>query len=151
MILKKKNIKVVIVDDDPVFSAILLKCLRNKNLSSIEVLDSAMPLVNRDNWNADLIFMDFKMSDLNGARAAKSIKKKMPGTVIVLMSSSKRLDKVRRREFMIDGIAQKEQGVQQVADEGIRIYNTLRSRRIFQVLVWFILIAFSCLLLFRFL
>lgn len=152
MILQKKNIKLVIVDDDPFFSATLSKCLRDKDLSKIELLDSAIPLLNRDNLNTDLIFMDFKMSDLNGARAAKSIKRKIPKTVIVLMSSSKRLNKVRRREFMIDGIAEKELGVQHVAVEGLRIFRLVRLKRIFfQFLIWFVVIALLSAVLYQFL
>jgi CheY-like chemotaxis protein len=127
MIFRRKNIKVVIVDDDPIFSSVLVKCLRKKGMNDIEVFDSAVPLLNRDNWSPDLIFMDFKMSDLNGARAARSIKRKKSSSVIILMSSSGRVERVKRHKFKIDRIAHKEIGVLRIAEAGSIIQTNVPS------------------------
>lgn len=152
MIFRRKNIKVVIVDDDPIFSSVLVKCLRNKGLMDIEVFDSAVPLLNRDNWSPDLIFMDFKMSDLNGARAARSIKRKNSSSVIILMSSSGRVERVKRHKFKIDRIAHKEIGVLRIAEAGIRIYSVASFKRMsLQFMILLVLLALLSTVLYQFL
>jgi DNA-binding response OmpR family regulator len=152
MIFRRKNIKVVIVDDDPIFSSVLVKCLRKKGMNDIEVFDSAVPLLNRDNWSPDLIFMDFKMSDLNGARAARSIKRKKSSSVIILMSSSERVERVKRHKFKIDRIAHKEIGVLRIAEAGIRTYSVASFKRMsLQFMIWLVLLALLSTVLYQFL
>lgn len=152
MIFRRKNIKVVIVDDDPIFSSVLVKCLRKKGMNDIEVFDSAVPLLNRDNWSPDLIFMDFKMSDLNGARAARSIKRKNSSSVIILMSSSGRVERVKRHKFKIDRIAHKDIGVLRIAEAGIRTYSVAAFKRMsLQFMIWLVLLALLSTVLYQFL
>ena len=152
MIFRRKNIKVVIVDDDPIFSSVLVKCLRKKSMNDIEVFDSAVPLLNRDNWSPDLIFMDFKMSDLNGARAARSIKRKKSSSVIILMSSSGRVERVKRHKFKIDRIAHKDIGVLRIAEAGIRTYSVAAFKRMsLQFMIWLVLLALLSTVLYQFL
>lgn len=152
MIFRRKNIKVVIVDDDPIFSSVLVKCLRKKGMNDIEVFDSAVPLLNRDNWSPDLIFMDFKMSDLNGARAARSIKRKKSSSVIILMSSSGRVERVKRHKFKIDRIAHKEIGVLSIAEAGIRTYSVASFKRLtLQFMILLVLLALLSTVLYQFL
>jgi DNA-binding NarL/FixJ family response regulator len=147
-----KNIKIVIVEDDPIFSAVLVKCLRKHGWKNIEVFNSAIPLLNREDWNPDLILMDFKMSDLNGARAARSIKRKMSDTVIVLMSSSKRINRVKRQKFKIDGIVQKDLGIEKIVKTAVRIYKVKRLKQmIIRSLIWLFLLAVLSTILYQFL
>ena len=121
-------------------------------MNDIEVFDSAVPLLNRDNWSPDLIFMDFKMSDLNGARAARSIKRKKSSSVIILMSSSGRVERVKRHKFKIDRIAHKEIGVLRIAEAGIRTYSVASFKRMsLQFMIWLVLLALLSTVLYQFL
>jgi CheY-like chemotaxis protein len=148
-VIIKSKIKVVIVEDDPVFSALLIKELQNRGVTDIELFDSSVTLLNRENWSPDLFFMDFKMTDISGARASRFIKKRLPSTIVVLISSSRRIENIKKKKFKIDRVVLKDQGVKRMVSIGINALLFDKLKKYFYR-ASFILIIVALLLFFIF-
>jgi DNA-binding NarL/FixJ family response regulator len=113
--------RVVIIDDDPVLTFLMRNEVSKSGIEHIEVHDSAVPILTGDDLKGDLFFIDFKLPDVNGARAARIIKDKLPKAVVVVISSSDRVLKVSKKKFGIDEILYKEVGVSYIVERGLRL------------------------------
>jgi DNA-binding NarL/FixJ family response regulator len=113
--------RVVIIDDDPVLTFLMRNEVSKSGVEHIEVHDSAVPILTGDDLKGDLFFIDFKLPDVNGGRAARIIKDKLPKAVVVVISSSDRVLKVSKKKFGIDEILYKEVGVSYIVERGLRL------------------------------
>jgi len=138
--------RVVIIDDDPVLAFLMRNELSKNGVEHIELHDSAVPILTGDDLKGDLFFIDFKLPDVNGARAARIIKDKLPKAVVVVISSSDRVLKVNKKKFGIDEILYKEVGVSRIVDSGLRL---LFQRVVLRwLMLTVLLLLFSALLWF---
>ncbi|MEN9997943.1 MAG: Transcriptional regulatory protein ZraR [Bacteroidota bacterium] len=107
--MKLLNPKVLIIDDDPVYLAVMEKQFKNEGFQNVAIFESAIEGLKSDFGRPDLVFVDFHMNDINGARASKMFSKKWKNTRIVLISNSDSIKKkVKKSRYGIDDTVLKE-------------------------------------------
>ena len=144
----KNKLRVGIIENDPVFTLLLKKELENLGIQQIDTFSSGIPAIFSENWRPDLIFIDFKMNDLNGVRTAKSIKYISPKATIVLMSSSLRILKINKRKYGLQNILLKEIGVQSLAKKGLNTYYQYCIKKlVFKITIAILILLLSAYLL----
>lgn len=101
--------KIIVVDDDPIFLAVISQQFKNEGLMNVALFESAIEGLKSDFGKPDVVFVDFHMNDINGARASKMFSKKWKNTRIVLISNSDSIKrKVRKSRYGIDDTVLKE-------------------------------------------
>ncbi|MDD4148723.1 MAG: PAS domain S-box protein [Bacteroidales bacterium] len=84
----KKNLKVLIAEDDLNSFLIYSVCARNANWSIFHVVNGIEAVETaRKNPDIDLILMDIKMPLMNGLTAAKKIREFLPDVIIIAQSA----------------------------------------------------------------
>ncbi|MDD2386393.1 MAG: PAS domain S-box protein [Bacteroidales bacterium] len=84
----KKNLKVIIAEDDLNSFLIYSAYARNANWNIIHVINGIEAVETaRENLDVDLILMDIRMPLMNGATAAKKIREFLPDVVIIAQSA----------------------------------------------------------------
>jgi DNA-binding response OmpR family regulator len=101
--------KILIVDDDPVYLAVINQKFKNHGLQNVAIFDNVIEGIKSDFGKPDIVFVDFHMNDINGARASKMFSKKWRNTRIVLISNSESIKKkVKKSRYGIDDTVLKE-------------------------------------------
>ena len=80
--------RILIIDDDPLFREVFHKKLGNAGTFDINVYDSAVDCILNEKTKPDLIFIDYRMNDMDGITASKMLKNRWRGTQIILVSGS---------------------------------------------------------------
>ena len=107
--MKFLNPKILIIDDDPVYLAVIEKQFKNEGFPDVAIFESAIEGLKSDFGKPDVVFVDFHMNDINGARASKMFSKKWKNARIVLISNSESIKrKVRKSRYGIDDTVLKE-------------------------------------------
>lgn len=107
--MKFLNPKILIIDDDPVYLAVIEKQFKNEGFQNVAIFESAIEGLKSDFGKPDVVFVDFHMNDINGARASKMFSKKWKNARIVLISNSESIKrKVRKSRYGIDDTVLKE-------------------------------------------
>jgi len=107
--MKFLNPKILIIDDDPVYLAVIEKQFMNEGFHNVAIYESAIEGLKSDFGKPDVVFVDFHMNDINGARASKMFSKKWKNARIVLISNSESIKrKVRKSRYGIDDTVLKE-------------------------------------------
>lgn len=95
--------KIFVVDDDPVYLAVINQQFKNHGIENVAIFESAIEGLKSDFGKPDVVFVDFHMNDINGARASKMFSKKWKSTRIVLISNSESIKKkVKKSRYGID-------------------------------------------------
>jgi len=101
--------KILIVDDDPVYLAVINQKFKNHGIQNVAIFDNVIEGIKSDFGKPDIVFVDFHMNDINGARASKMFSKKWRNTRIVLISNSESIKKkVKKSRYGIDDTVLKE-------------------------------------------
>ncbi len=95
--------KIFIVDDDSIYLAIINQQFKNHGVENVTVFESAVDSIKYNLEIPDIVFVDFHMNDINGARASKMFSKKWRSARIVLISNSNSIKrKVKISRYGID-------------------------------------------------
>lgn len=95
--------KVLIVDDDPVYLALINKQFKNSGIDIIASFESAIEALKSDVGKPDIVFVDFHMNEINGAKASKMFNKKWKNARVILISNSDSIKKkVKKSRYGID-------------------------------------------------
>src|SRR5574343_205593 len=86
--------KIFIVDDDSIYLAIMNQQFKNHGIDNVTIYESAVDGIKSNFGKPDLVFVDFHMNDINGARASKMFSKKWKNARIVLISNSDSIKKI---------------------------------------------------------
>lgn len=131
--MKFLNPKILIIDDDPVYLAVIEKQFKNEGFQNVAIFESAIEGLKSDFGKPDVVFVDFHMNDINGARASKMFSKKWKNARIVLISNSESIKrKVRKSRYGIDDTVLKEADFSEllnqvsIAMRSVVIYGILR-------------------------
>lgn len=79
--------KVLIIDDDPTFCLMLKSFLNKKGFNAHEVHNARQSIKAIQQEDFDIILTDFRLPDINGLDLLKNIKKIVPHTPVILMTS----------------------------------------------------------------
>ena len=81
-------IRILAVDDDPRFRGFLKEILSAEpNIEIIgEAVDGAEAIHKAEELNPDLILMDVRMPKMNGLKATRQLKEKMPELKIIILT-----------------------------------------------------------------
>lgn len=94
--------KILIIDDDPVYLAVINQKFKNNGFEHVAIFDNVIEGIKSDFGKPDIVFVDFHMNDINGARASKMFSKKWRDTRIVLISNSESIKrKVKKSRYGI--------------------------------------------------
>jgi DNA-binding NarL/FixJ family response regulator len=95
--------KIMVVDDDPLYLTLINQQFKNNGMNHVEFFESAIEGLKSDFGKPDIVFVDFHMNDINGARASKMFSKKWKQARIVLISNSDSIKKkVKKSRYGID-------------------------------------------------
>lgn len=86
--MKKNNInRTFIVDDDPFWTTILSEILTELNYTKINTFSSGNDCIKHLHLNPNLVFLDYKMEDMDGLEVLKKIKSYYPGIGVVFCTA----------------------------------------------------------------
>lgn len=85
--------KIFFIDDDSIYLAMIDQQFKNHGIENVMIYESAVDGIKSDFGKPDIVFVDFHMNDINGARASKMFSKKWKNARIVLISSSDSIKK----------------------------------------------------------
>ena len=142
--------KVLLVDDDPVFLALINKQFKNSGFDTIASFGSAIEALKSDVGKPDIVFVDFHMNDINGARASKMFNKKWKNARVILISNSDSIKrKVKKSRYGIDDTVLKYADFSEFLNQ-----VKIAKRNIVLRLIWrvsmIVLLALACYFLFTF-
>ena len=83
-----ENIRIFIVDDQPVFLKLLKGLVRPLGYTQITLLESAEDCVANLNLYPDIVFIDYNMTGMNGIELLKKVKEFSDTIVVVFTSGS---------------------------------------------------------------
>lgn len=126
--------KIIIVDDDPIFLAVISQQFKNEGLVNVAIFESAIEGLKSDCGKPDVVFVDFHMNDINGARASKMFSKKWKNARIVLISNSESIKrKVKKSRYGIDDTVLKEADFSELLNQVKIAMRTIIFRGVFRV------------------
>jgi DNA-binding response OmpR family regulator len=137
--MKWKDLKIIIVNDDTDYGNSLQLHLLKNQIKQVDIYHSAVECLRSSEQIPDVIFVEHKMSEIDGARASRMFKRKWKHVRIILISSSIRAkNRINRRKFGIDNIVDKSIDFEEVVNE-IKIYNYLRWLKSLQYLLYIVI------------
>lgn len=134
--------KIFIVDDDSIYLAIMNQQFKNHGIDNVTIYESAVDGIKSNFGKPDLVFVDFHMNDINGARASKMFSKKWKNARIVLISNSDSIKKkVKLSRYKIDAAVLKDADFSEIINQVNITKRSIFFRIIFRIvlLVTFVL------------
>lgn len=83
----KTSKKIVVVDDDPFWTAMLTQMLSDLGFTNITTFDDGATYVNNLQLSPDLVFLDYQMEGMDGLEVLQKIKGYDPSTGVVFCTS----------------------------------------------------------------
>jgi DNA-binding NtrC family response regulator len=86
--MKMQNIKrTFIVDDDPFWTGILTQILTGLGYTNIQTFSNGKDCIEHLHLNPNLIFLDYKMENMDGLEVLQKVKSHHPGICIVFCTA----------------------------------------------------------------
>jgi DNA-binding NarL/FixJ family response regulator len=124
--------KIFIVDDDSIYLAIMNQQFKNHGVENVTVYESAVDGIKSNFGKPDLVFVDFHMNDINGARASKMFNRKWKNARIVLISNSDSIKKkVKLSRYKIDAAVLKDADFSEILNQ----VNITKRNIVFRILL----------------
>ncbi|MEN9440543.1 MAG: Transcriptional regulatory protein ZraR [Bacteroidota bacterium] len=124
--------KIFIVDDDSIYLAIMNQQFKNHGVENVTVYESAVDGIKSNFGKPDLVFVDFHMNDINGARASKMFNRKWKNARIVLISNSDSIKKkVKLSRYKIDAAVLKDADFSEIINQ----VNITKRNIVFRILL----------------
>jgi len=124
--------KIMVVDDDPLYLTLIGQQFKNNGIKQVAFFESALEGLKSDFGKPDIVFVDFHMNDINGARASKMFSKKWKQARIVLISNSESIKKkVKKSRYGIHDTVLKEADISELLFQ-----VKLASRSMLLRLIW---------------
>lgn len=110
--------KIYFIDDDAIYLALIKQQFKNHGIENVMIYESAVDGIKSDFGKPDIVFVDFHMNDINGARASKMFSKKWKNARIVLISSSDSIKKkVKLSRYNIDATVLKDADFSEILNQ----------------------------------
>ncbi len=86
--MTKPNLKkIIIVDDDPFWTAMLSQMLNELDYSNITTISNGKDCLDNLQLNPHLIFLDYQMEDMDGLEVLQKVKEYYPGIGVVFCTA----------------------------------------------------------------
>jgi len=93
--MNEKDLKIFIVDDEPEILKVLEKYLTKQGYTNVRSFTNPLTAINSYNGNnADIIFLDIMMPNMDGIEALNKFKEKNPDVKIIMITAHSTLDRV---------------------------------------------------------
>jgi CheY-like chemotaxis protein len=125
----KKELSVVVIEDDPVYSLLLSRYLRGNLDCKVIRFDNAINCLHAVDLHADLVFIDLMMRDMDGLRASKVLRRKWKNAGIVLMSSNDKVFRLNPKLYGVDLAVSKDVAIKEIIRRGLRVMRMRRIKR----------------------
>jgi DNA-binding NarL/FixJ family response regulator len=130
--------KIFIVDDDSIYLAIINKQFENHGIDNVTIYESAVDGIKSNFGKPDIVFVDFHMNDINGARASRMFSKKWKNARIVLISNSDSIKKkVKLSRYKIDATVLKDADFSEILNQ----VNITKRNIVFRIMLRFLLLV----------
>jgi DNA-binding NarL/FixJ family response regulator len=130
--------KIFIVDDDSIYLAIMNQQFKNHGVENVTVYESAFDGIKSNFGKPDIVFVDFHMNDINGARASKMFNRKWKNARIVLISNSDSIKKkVKLSRYKIDAAVLKDADFSEILNQ----VNITKRNIVFRIFLRILIIA----------
>jgi DNA-binding response OmpR family regulator len=123
----KKELLVVVIEDDPVYCLLLSRYLRGNLDCKVIRFDNAISCLHTADLHADLVFIDLMMRDMDGLRASKVLRRKWKNAGVILMSSNDKVFNLNLKSYGVDLAFKKDMHLKEIIRRALRL---LRVRRI---------------------
>jgi DNA-binding response OmpR family regulator len=123
----KKELSVVVIEDDPVYCLLLSRYLRGNLDCKVIRFDNAISCLHTADLHADLVFIDLMMRDMDGLRASKVLRRKWKNAGVILMSSNDKVFNLNLKSYGVDLAFKKDMHLKEIIRRALRL---LRVRRI---------------------
>jgi len=125
----KKELLVVVIEDDPVYSLLLSRYLSGNLDCKVIRFDNAISCLHTADLHADLVFIDLMMRDMDGLRASKVLRRKWKNAGIVLMSSNDKVFNLNPKSYGVDIAVSKEVAIKYIIRRALRMMRIRRIKR----------------------
>jgi CheY-like chemotaxis protein len=78
--------KVLIVDDDPGVRSLLMSYFKERGIEAVESIDGSCALRELEVWRPDILFLDYAMPGINGAKVGEVARKLHPDLPIIFIT-----------------------------------------------------------------
>lgn len=130
--------KIFIVDDDSIYLAIMNQQFKNHGVENVTVYESAVDGIKSNFGKPDIVFVDFHMNDINGARASKMFNRKWKNARIVLISNSDSIKKkVKLSRYKIDAAVLKDADFSEILNQ----VNITKRNIVFRIFLRILVLA----------
>jgi DNA-binding response OmpR family regulator len=100
-----KEPKILIIDDDKEYTKIVLSYFGSNQFNDVISYQNVIDCMNTLDKRPDVIFVNYRLNNIQGVRAARMLKRKWNRARIVVMKSSEKAKKrVNKRKYGIDGM-----------------------------------------------
>jgi len=123
----KKELLVVVIEDDPVYSLFFSRYLKDNLDCKVIRFDNAISCLHTADLHADLVFIDLMMRDMDGLRASKVLRRKWKNAGVILMSSNDKVFNLNLKSYGVDLAFKKDMHLKEIIRRALRL---LRVRRI---------------------
>jgi DNA-binding NarL/FixJ family response regulator len=130
--------RIFIVDDDAIYLAIINQQFKNHGIENVTIYESAVDGIKSNFGKPDIVFVDFHMNDINGARASKMFNRKWKNARIVLISNSDSIKKkVKLSRYKIDAAVLKDADFSEIVNQ----VNITKRNIVFRILLRILVLA----------
>jgi DNA-binding response OmpR family regulator len=100
-----KEPKILIIDDDKEYTKIVLSYFVDNQFNDVISFHNVMDCMNTLDKRPDVIFVNYRLNNIEGVRAARMLNRKFSrARIVVMKSSEKAKQRVNKRKYGIDGM-----------------------------------------------
>lgn len=101
--MRLRNPNIMLIDDDSLYLELFKQELKNAQYSNVQAFDNPTEVFKSQTKVPDLVFVDFHMNEISGARVSKMVRKKWKKARIILISHSNSINhRIKKSRYGID-------------------------------------------------
>lgn len=130
----KTNLRIFLVDDDPVYRSIYAHYLKTLGYSDINQFTDGQQCVNNLTMSPDIILLDHEMEPMNGMDTLKKIKRFDPNIFVIYLSGQGQLEvainalKYGAFDYVIKGSVNERQRVTEVLNKILDVRERMANK-----------------------